>query len=225
MSHQGLLIDPEKHTVEPVTVRDIRDVAQLLGASALQTMLLTDTDHLVVDQKGLRQNQIGFFRFTRFPGVVIGGKALVLGHTDGGKEQADVSVDAEELFEDHGLEFLNVAFDRMELVDGGMVETPIGWGQSVIYVPIFHEKPMLPPEVIPPEAAPDVKAWTVTWDEKEKLYKAMLLKIRPGQHAELLHELENEDLDTLRDMLPASWRVVPRDPGDHPSLVETWMQP
>jgi hypothetical protein len=224
MPHEGLLIDPEKRTVTSVTVRDIRDVSQLLEASALQVMPITDTDHLVVDQNGLRRDQIGFFRFAKAPGNVIGGKALVMGHTAGGKDYADTSLDAEELFEE-GLEWLDITFDRMERVDGGMVQTALGWGQAVVFVPIFHDKPKAAPEVIPPAPPPDVKAWTVTWDEPAQVYKAMLLKIRPGEHAELLHELENEDLDTLRDMLPASWRVVPREAADHPSLVETWLQP
>lgn len=224
----GLLVDPFTRSItEAKIASDSRkaDALILIGSEDLTVFPLTEVDHCVVDPVAIPKPGMAFWGLKDDP-LVRAGKAFILGNEPGGAATTDVNLTVEELTD--LVVWLDLEYVGAETVDLGPVMTVHGPGNGYAVVPRFQEKsqPVAPPEVketVTPRSLPH--AWSII-QSPEGFYKATLFEVRDGITLKL-RDMENEDLDELREMIGVkpTWTFVPPGASDSIEQVETYILP
>lgn len=206
-----ILINPLVRKVSEIETDGNPDtIKKLLGCKTLRLVPIDEANALLVDEAGLEPPDQLFWKFTDNPRIV-GGLGLIMGTDD-----EDTDLGAEEL----RVEWLRVKYTGFNAVSREDVDTAWGPGIAVTYVPTFEQLPEPEPE---PEPAPEPKEyafWTIVQLPDGFAAHRMLATARGTRATDIV--LENEDLTTLRGLLPLGLQRVDRTATDHPDLLETW---
>jgi len=94
----GFLINPEDKTIDPIEVRDLAEIASLIGYDTIASDGIGDgNDRLFFDEECFIRGSSGRFQLDRL--VPVAGKGVVVGLSIDGSTLADVALSQAELAE------------------------------------------------------------------------------------------------------------------------------
>ena len=93
---KAFLISPEDKSIEPVELRDVADIATLVGYETIESDEIGDgADRLFFDEECFIRGASGRFQVDRL--IPVAGKGVIVGVADDGVTLCDASVSRDEL--------------------------------------------------------------------------------------------------------------------------------